>query len=79
MGTKERLIKGWFPRTDIVKSGINVILLNDLTSDTFHSLREAANKQFVSGGQGYEKCNCKAAKNQCTTVIKFKGEFYYYF
>ena len=39
VGTKEGLIKGWFPRTGISKSGTNAILLNDLPSDTCLSLR----------------------------------------
>ena len=67
VGTKEGLIKGCFSRTDIAKSGTNSIFLNDLPLDTFRSLREDASNQSVSGGQGYEKCSCKAAKNQCKT------------
>ena len=46
---------------------MNAIFLNDLPSNTFRSLRNPASKQSVSGGQGHEKCNCKAAKNQCKT------------
>ena len=52
---------------DIAKSVTNAILLNDVPSDTFFSLKEAVSKQSVSSGQGYKKCNCKAAKNQCKT------------
>ena len=43
---KEELIEGWVPRTDIAKLGANAILLNDLPSETFLSLREAASKQW---------------------------------
>ena len=50
-----------------VKSGKNVILLNDVPQDTFLSLKEAASKQSVNAGQGYNKFNCKVAKNQCKT------------
>ena len=35
LGAKEGLIKGWFPRMKIAKSGKNAILLNDLPSGTF--------------------------------------------
>ena len=38
---------------------LDAILLNDLSSDTFFSLREKASKQSVNGGQEYKKYNCK--------------------
>ena len=50
METKEGLIKGWFPRTDIAKSGTNAIFFNDSNVDTFRSLREDASEQSVNGG-----------------------------
>ena len=60
-------------RTDIAKSGTSAILLNnDVPSDKLLSLREATNEQSVIGGQGYKKCNCEAAKNQCKTCTRFK-------
>ena len=42
--TKEGSMKGWFSRMDIAKLGTNAILLNDSSSGTFFSLREAASK-----------------------------------
>ncbi|XP_011859348.1 PREDICTED: histone-lysine N-methyltransferase SETMAR-like [Vollenhovia emeryi] len=39
----------------------------DIPKNVLLTLREAAAKQSASGGQGYKKCNCKIAKNQCQT------------
>lgn len=67
VGTKDGLVKGWFPRTEILKSGSNSVKVNDVPMATILSLREAAAKQSVTGGQGYKKCSCKASKVQCKT------------
>ncbi|XP_051167782.1 uncharacterized protein LOC127285690 [Leptopilina boulardi] len=75
IGTKDGLLKGWFPRAEIKKSGSNVITFSDVSTDTLISLREAAAQQSISGGQGFKKCNCKASQSQCKTkrCICFKS------
>lgn len=60
IGTKYRLVEGWFPWADIKKSGANVIRLDDITKDNHLSLRKAAAKSSASCGQGSKKSNCKA-------------------
>ncbi|XP_046608871.1 KRAB-A domain-containing protein 2-like [Neodiprion virginianus] len=65
IGTKAGIIKGWFSRPEIQKSGASMITLLDVRRDNFLTLREAAAAQ--SKGQGYKKCNCKVTKEQCST------------
>ncbi|XP_033222420.1 uncharacterized protein LOC117176314 [Belonocnema kinseyi] len=51
IGTKDGLLKGWFPRTEIQISKTSVIELTDIHKVGVLSLQEAATKQSVSGGQ----------------------------
>lgn len=67
IGTKDGLIKGWFPRSDLQKSETVVVLPGDVPTETLLTLREAATKQSLCGGQGYKKCNCKQTQTQCST------------
>ncbi|CAL1672264.1 unnamed protein product [Lasius platythorax] len=73
IGTKDGILKGWFPRIEIAKSSTNLITMADVPKNVL-TLREAAAKQSASGGQGYKKCNCKIAKNQCQTNRCFKAK-----
>ena len=66
IGTQDCLINGWFPRTSIQKSNCKYIDASEVPKEKL-SLREAAAKQSLSGGQGYKKCQCKSLKNQCQT------------
>lgn len=50
IGTEDCLIKGWFPRTDLVKSGTRILTVQDVNTDLSLSLREAAAKQSLLGG-----------------------------
>ena len=58
IGTKNGLVKGWFPRSEI---GIEHKFMNseEVPKSVALSLREASAKQSMSGGQGFQKCNCK--------------------
>ncbi|XP_043462868.1 KRAB-A domain-containing protein 2-like [Leptopilina heterotoma] len=67
ISTKHGIIKGWFPRTDIQRVETTVLLVNDVPTGEYLSLREAASLQSLSGGQGYKKCNCKVSEQQCRT------------
>ena len=64
IGTKDGLLKGWYPRSDIGKTK-NIISINDVPLETLITLREAAAKQSFTGGQGFKKCKCQPAKTQC--------------
>lgn len=67
VGTSHGVIKGWFPRTDIGIARSNTISKEIVPTDILITLREAAAKQSLSGGQGFAKCNCKPSTNQCRT------------
>lgn len=67
VGTKEGLLKGWFPRTYIPKSGTSIILLDDVPTNTLLNLRQVDSKQSISGSQWYKNGNCKPAKNRVQT------------
>lgn len=67
VGTKDGIIKGWHQRTDMEIAQSSAITANDVDKNNLLSLREAAAKQSLSGGQGYKKCSCKPSKNQCMT------------
>ena len=66
IGTNDGMIKGWFPRTDLLRvEATNII--QEVPKEKLLSLREAARYQSLSDGQGYQKCNCKISGNQCKT------------
>lgn len=67
IGTKNGLIKGWFPRNKLNVAGTRTVSVEDVPKEVLLSLREAASFQSIVGGQGYQKCTCKANKNQCRT------------
>ena len=54
------------PRTEIQLCESAIIQLNEVP-EVILTLREAAAKQSLTGGQGFKKCKCKPAKNQCRT------------
>lgn len=62
VGTKYGTIKNWFSRQDLQYSDTNYA---DEISDKPISLREAVSSQSPFGGQGFQKCTCKPAVNQC--------------
>lgn len=64
VGTKSGIIKQWFPRCELKLSSNSY---NEEIPQIFLSLREAVTKQSLFGGQGFQKCSCKPAKNQCCT------------
>lgn len=64
VGTEAGILKGWFPRPEIQKSGVTTMSSADIPQGIFITLREAATSQSQSGGQGFKKCNCKG---QCMT------------
>lgn len=66
LGTAHGSIKGWFPRTDLIKCPSTFIAVDNVPAVQM-TLRESAAKQSLIGGQGYKKCNCKASKIQCDT------------
>lgn len=64
VGTKSGIIKNWLSRHELQ------ISLNEHIAEVpcaVLSLREAVTKQSLFGGQGFQKCSCKPAKNQCHT------------
>lgn len=67
IGTKDGLIKGWFPRTDVEKAASRPFTIEDVNKEICLTLREAASKQSMMGGQGFKKCSCKPSDKQCLT------------
>lgn len=67
IGTGQGVIKGWYPRTDIGISQSRSISKEDVPVNKFITLREAAAKQSLTGGQGFQKCNCQPSVSQCKT------------
>ena len=68
IGTKDGIIKGWFQRPDLIKSGNSNTKIDDVLRDKSLCLRDVGKKQSITGGQGVKKCNCKAAKKRCQTA-----------
>lgn len=64
IGTGSGTIKNWFSRQDLLASSKDYC---EVISELPISLREAVNFQSAFGGQGFKKCFCKPAKNQCCT------------
>ena len=48
-------------------SAVDSKAIDDVPKERIVSLREAAAKQLLTGGQGYKKCNCRASAKQCST------------
>lgn len=67
VGTTHGILKGWFNRTDINLSGTQVLKMSDVPQNVHLSLREAAAKQSLTGGQGLRKCACRESGTQCKT------------
>lgn len=65
IGTEHGLIKGWFPRTELQTIDDGNLKLNDIPKEVLLTLREAAAKQSLSGGQGFKRCKCKPSASQC--------------
>ena len=68
IGTKDGIIKGWFQRPDLIKSGNSNTKIDYVLRDKSLCLRDVGKKQSITGGQGVKKCNCKAAKKRCQTA-----------
>lgn len=62
IGTSSGTIKNWFPRQELQVSATNY---NEEISESPITLRHAVTRQSMFGGQGFQKCSCKPAKNQC--------------
>lgn len=62
VGTKNGTIKNWFSRQDLQYSDISY---GEDIAETPITLREVVTSQTLFGGQGFQKCNCKPAVNQC--------------
>lgn len=67
LGTRDGIINGWFPVTEMTKAGAQSMKIDDVPNDQFLSLREAAAHQSKTGGQGCKKCNCAESQKQCST------------
>ncbi|XP_073966897.1 SCAN domain-containing protein 3-like [Choristoneura fumiferana] len=64
VGTTSGTIKNWFPRQDLQISANDY---KGVISESLISLRHAVTCQSMFGGQGFQKCSCQPAKNQCRT------------
>ena len=63
IGTKNSVINGYFPRTDLQKCKLKLIQIDEVPKGILIPLSVAATQQSMTGGQGFRKCNCKSAKN----------------
>lgn len=66
IGTEVGALNRWFSRDELNVSNAHVTGTIAVPTDTI-SLREAASKISMFGGQGFKKCLCKPNKNQCRT------------
>lgn len=64
VGTANGIIKNWFPRHELQYSSNEY---GEQVPNNLLSLREAVSRQSLFGGQGFNKCSCRPAKNQCRT------------
>lgn len=64
IGTSSGILKTWLPRNEIQKTPIQ---MSDPIPTKEFTVREAASETSVYGGQGFDKCSCKASKNRCGT------------
>ncbi|CAF4947546.1 unnamed protein product [Pieris macdunnoughi] len=64
IGTTSGTIKNWFPRQELQISAKDY---NGDISESFITLRHAVTCQSMFGGQGFQKCSCRPARNQCHT------------
>ncbi|XP_053612938.1 KRAB-A domain-containing protein 2-like [Plodia interpunctella] len=62
VGTKSGIIKGWFPRNELVKT---TKVFNEVVPKDLVTLKEAVSKQTLFAYQEPDSCDCKPAKNQC--------------
>jgi hypothetical protein len=61
------ILKGHYSRNQFDLCKEQLYSLQDIDTGVEVSLRQAVQKESLSGGQGYVKCNCVQSSKQCVT------------
>ena len=63
LGTTSGILNHWYTKTEFTICKTKFIALESVNKEKNISLRQAAGKESLVGGQGMQKCNCK--KDPC--------------